>query len=101
MSRDLDAVTRGMLRYYRDHGPGTPMDALFSAGGSEDRTAAYARNRRLRVRGLVEHVGRGRYDYRLPDLLREETGRDSAGPFVEQVESALSTGTAGEATDSD
>ena len=99
--RDLDAVTRGMLRYYRDHGPGTPMDALFSAGGSEDRTAAYARNRRLRVRGLVEHVGRGRYDYRLPDLLREETGRDSAGPFVEQVESALSTGTAGEATDSD
>jgi len=86
---DLDPVTRQMLRYYRDHGPGTPMDALFSAGGSDDRTAAYARNRRLRVRGLVEHVGRGRYDYRLPDLLRERTDRDSVAPFLEQVERVL------------
>ena len=88
---DLEPKTRGMLRYYRDHGPGTPMDALFAAGGTEDRTAAYARNRRLRVRGLVEHVGRGRYDYRVDDLLREETGLDSVRAFVEQVETALST----------
>jgi len=86
---DLDTVTRQMLRYYRDHGPGTPMDALFSAGGSDDRTSAYARNRRLRVRGLVEHVGRGRYDYRLPDLLRERTDSDSVAPFLEQVERVL------------
>jgi TolA-binding protein len=87
--RDLDAQTRGMLRYYRDHGPGTPMDALFSAGGSNDRTAAYARNRKLRVRGLVEHVGRGRYDYRLPRLLDDRIDTDSVRPFVEQVETAL------------
>jgi len=87
--RDLDAGTRGMLRYYRDHGPGTPMDALFSAGGSDDRTAAYARNRKLRVRGLVEHVGRGRYDYRLPQLLDDRIDTDSVRPFVEQVETAL------------
>jgi hypothetical protein len=87
--RDLDPQTRGMLRYYRDHGPGTPMDALFSSGGSDDRTAAYARNRRLRVRGLVEHVGRGRYDYRLPELLEERTGTGSVRPFVEQIETAL------------
>jgi hypothetical protein len=87
---DLDPTTRGMLRYYRDHGPGTPTDALFSAGGTEDRTAAYARNRRLRVRGLVEHVGRGHYDYRVPDLVRERTDSDTVRPFVEQVESALS-----------
>ena len=87
--RDLDAQTRGMLRYYRDHGPGTPMDALFSAGGSNDRTAAYACNRKLRVRGLVEHVGRGRYDYRLPQLLDDRIDTDSVRPFVEQVETAL------------
>jgi len=87
--RDLEAQTRGMLRYYRDHGPGTPMDALFSSGGSDDRTAAYARNRRLRVRGLVEHVGRGRYDYRLPELLEERTETGSVRPFVEQIETAL------------
>jgi len=86
---DLDLVTRQMLRYYRDHGPGTPMDALFSAAGADDRTSAYAHNRRLRVRGLVEHVGRGRYDYRLPDLLREQTDCERVDPFLEQVESAI------------
>ncbi|PSQ20485.1 ATPase [Halobacteriales archaeon QS_9_67_15] len=86
---DLDAETRQMLRYYRDHGPGTPIDALFAAGGSEDRTEAYARNRRLRVRGVVEHVGRGRYDYRVPEHLRDRTDRDDVTPFVEQVESVL------------
>ena len=86
---DLDAETRQMLRYYRDHGPGTPTDALFAAGGSEDRTEAYARNRRLRVRGVVEHVGRGRYDYRVPEHLRDRTDRDDVTPFVEQVESVL------------
>ncbi|WP_415381679.1 helicase HerA domain-containing protein [Halosimplex sp. TS25] len=91
---DLGPETRQMLRYYRDHGPGTPMDALFAAGGSEDRTSAYARNRRLRVRGLVEHVGRGRYDYRVTELLAERTDRDDVVPFVEQVESVLENGDA-------
>ncbi|QLH78559.1 DUF87 domain-containing protein [Halosimplex rubrum] len=86
---DLDAETRQMLRYYRDHGPGTATDALFAAGGSDDRTEAYARNRRLRVHGLVEHVGRGRYDYRVPALLRERTDRDAVDSFVQQVERAL------------
>jgi len=95
--RDLDAQTRGMLRYYRDHGPGTPMDALFAAGGSDDRTAAYARNRRLRVRGLVEHVGRGRYDYRLPELLEDRTDTGSVRPFVEQIETALEPDESGSA----
>ncbi|WP_459193871.1 helicase HerA domain-containing protein [Halosimplex sp. J119] len=89
---DLSPETRQMLRYYRDHGPGTPMDALFAAGGSEDRTAAYARNRRLRVRGLVEHVGRGRYDYRVPELLAERTDLESVDSFVQQVEQALDDG---------
>ncbi|WP_123533962.1 helicase HerA domain-containing protein [Halosimplex salinum] len=86
---DMEAETRQMLRYYRDHGPGTPMDALFAAGGSEDRTEAYARNRRLRVHGLVEHVGRGRYDYRVPELLEERTEGETVDPFVQQVESPL------------
>ncbi|WP_436910700.1 helicase HerA domain-containing protein [Halosimplex marinum] len=93
---DLEAETRQMLRYYRDHGPGTPTDALFAAGGSDDRTRAYARNRRLRVRGLVEHVGRGRYDYRVPALLRERTDRESVDPFVRQVEHALDGGDHGD-----
>ncbi|MFB6152486.1 MAG: helicase HerA domain-containing protein [Haloarculaceae archaeon] len=87
--RDTELRTRRMLRYYRDHGPGTPMDALFAAGGSEDRTQAYARNRRLRVRGLVEHVGRGQYDYRVEELLRERTETDAVEQFVEQVERAI------------
>ncbi|MFC7195200.1 helicase HerA domain-containing protein [Halosimplex aquaticum] len=89
---DLSPETRQMLRYYRDHGPGTPIDALFAAGGSEDRTAAYARNRRLRVNGLVEHVGRGRYDYRVPELLAERTDLESVDSLVQQVEQALDDG---------
>jgi len=88
---ELDPETRQMLRYYRDHGPGTPMDALFAAGGSDDRTAAYARNRRLRVRGLVEHVGRGQYDYRVPGLLAEQTGADDVDTYVEEVEQAIAS----------
>ncbi|QPV63035.1 DUF87 domain-containing protein [Halosimplex litoreum] len=86
---DLAPETRQMLRYYRDHGPGTPMDALFAAGGADDRTDAYARNRRLRVHGLVEHVGRGRYDYRVPALLAERTDCESVDSFVRQAERAL------------
>jgi len=68
----LEEKTRRMLAYYRHQGPGTPLNAHFSAGGSGDRTAAYARNRTLRLRGLVEHVGRGKYDYRLPALVQAE-----------------------------
>ncbi|MFB6309279.1 MAG: ATPase, partial [Haloarculaceae archaeon] len=71
---DMESKTRRMLAFYRDHGPGTPLNAHFSAGGSGDRTNAYARNRTLRLRGLIEHVGRGRYDYRLRALLEEELG---------------------------
>jgi len=89
---DMEPATRQMLRYYRDHGPGTPMDALFAAGGADDRTEAYARNRRLRVHGLVEHVGRGRYDYRVPALLRERTDCESVDAFVRQAEHALDDG---------
>ncbi|WP_254278671.1 helicase HerA domain-containing protein [Haloarcula marina] len=73
---DIDAMaekTRRMLSYYRAQGPGTPLNAHFSAGGSGDRTSAYARNRTLRLRGLIEHVGRGKYDYRLRDLVDEES----------------------------
>ncbi|MFB6164676.1 MAG: ATPase, partial [Haloarculaceae archaeon] len=68
----MPAKTRGMLRYYRKEGPTTPLDAHFAAGGEGDRTNAYAHNRTLRTHGFIEHVGRGKYDYRLADLLREE-----------------------------
>ncbi len=78
-----------MLAYYKEHGPGTPLNAHFSAGGSGDRTAAYARNRTLRLRGLIEHVGRGKYDYRLSALLCEE-GEDidaeTATEYASQIE---------------
>ena len=78
----LDTRTREMLAYYAESGPGTPLDAHRAAGGDGDRTRAYAHNRRLRTRGLVEHVGRGAYGYRLRDLLREELDR----PTDEEVE---------------
>jgi hypothetical protein len=90
--QSLDAKTCQMLRFYRDQGPGTPMDARFSAGGSNDRTDAYARNRQLRVRGFVEHVGRGRYDYTLPELVAS-VADDEAGDALDRLErTVLSAG---------
>jgi hypothetical protein len=68
----MEPQTRQMLRYYREQGPGTPVDAHFASGGSGDRTQAYSYNRRLRTRDLVEHVGRGSYDDRLRTYLNEE-----------------------------
>jgi len=90
--RELEDKTGRMLAYYKEHGPGTPLNAHFSAGGSGDRTAAYARNRTLRLRGLIEHVGRGNYDYRLTALVREE-GEDiddeTAAAYAGKIERAV------------
>ena len=67
----LETKTRKMLEFYRETGPETPLNAHFSAGGDGSRTDAYAHNRRLRTKGLIEHAGRGHYTYRVPDLLAE------------------------------
>jgi hypothetical protein len=68
----LDPVTRGMLRHYHDESVSEPVDAQVDAGGSGDRNRAYRRNGRLRRAGLVRHVGRGRYAYAIPEVVREE-----------------------------
>jgi hypothetical protein len=88
---EMEGKTRRMLAYYLEQGPGTPLNAHFSAGGSGDRTAAYARNRRLRLRGLVEHVGRGKYDTRLAALLSEDEDIDgeTAATHAERVASEI------------
>ena len=69
----LDETTAAMLEHYREYGPTTPQEAHTAAGGSGDRTEAYAANRALRKRGFVAHVGRGQHDYALTQLLLEET----------------------------
>ncbi|QSG11234.1 HerA helicase [Halapricum desulfuricans] len=71
--RNLDEKARRMLAYYDEQGPATPLDAHFVAGGTGDRTDAYAHNRRLRTAGLIEHVGRGNYDVCLRKRLDETT----------------------------
>jgi hypothetical protein len=87
----MPTKTRKMLSFYREKGPATPLNAHFAAGGDGDRTQAYAHNRTLRTTGVIEHVGRGRYDYRLRDLLQEEIeGRlddDTLDAYVETIES--------------
>ena len=71
--RNLSPKARRMLAYYDDQGPATPLDAHFVAGGTGDRTDAYAYNRTLRTAGLIEHVGRGSYDICLRQRLEEVT----------------------------
>ncbi|MES3517396.1 MAG: hypothetical protein PPP58_07015, partial [Natronomonas sp.] len=76
---ELDEEARSLLWYYREHGPVTPQEAHEGIGGSGNRTDAYALNHRLRRRGLVEHVARGRHDYALPELVATE--RDPVSPL--------------------
>jgi hypothetical protein len=64
-------VSRRMLAHYRTEGVADPVDAHVAAGGDGDRTIALGRNRPLRRAGLISHAGRGRYEYALPDLVRE------------------------------
>jgi hypothetical protein len=89
----LEEIERGMLAYYRDHGPASPGDAHVAAGGAGDEHGAYAHNRRLRRAGLVRHTGRGQYDWALHELLAEEHGDrlddDELGRLVAEIESGL------------
>jgi hypothetical protein len=71
-----------MLAHYAEDGPTTPPQAHLAAGGDGDNTHAYAHNRRLRTRGLIGHVGRGYYAYRLRARLHEELD----DPSEEKVE---------------
>jgi len=71
--RGLDEKTRRMLAYYDEQGPATPLDAHFVAGGTGDRTNAYAHNRELRTAGLIDHVGRGNYDVCIRGRLDDAT----------------------------
>lgn len=61
----FDHVTRGMLAYYREYGPASPVDAHVAAGVDADRTVAYRRNGAMREADLIEHAGRGGYTDRL------------------------------------
>ena len=98
----LDGVATGMLRQYRRYGPMEPGDAHAASGGSGDRAPAYATNRVLRQRGLVEHVGCGQYDYALEELVRQELtdpirpeappSADEVAAVVEAVEAAAPDG---------
>ena len=68
----LPLAARRMLAFYRDVDDCDPVDAHVAAGEVGDTHLAYSRNRVLRRAGFVEHIGRGRYAYALPGLVREE-----------------------------
>ena len=68
----LPDVAQRMLAFYREVDACDPVDAHVAAGEAGDTHLAYSRNRLLRRAGFVEHVGRGRYAYTLPGLVREE-----------------------------
>ncbi len=66
---ELDAAALGMAALYRDGEPATPEDVYTEAAGRVDRVEAYAQNRALRRAGLVQHAGRGYYEYCLRETL--------------------------------
>ncbi|WP_049984919.1 ATP-binding protein [Halobellus rufus] len=68
----LPAASRRMLAFYREVDACDPIDAHVAAGEAGDKQLAYSRNGLLRRAGFIEHVGRGRYAYALPGLVRRE-----------------------------
>ncbi|RLM84047.1 DUF87 domain-containing protein [Halobellus sp. Atlit-38R] len=102
----LPPASRRMLAFYREIDACDPVDAHVAAGEVGDKQLAYSRNRPLRRAGFVEHVGRGRYAYALPDLVRQEFADrlddEELREVVTAVEAAFRPGTseqaAGEAT---
>ncbi len=68
---DLPPRSTEMLHHYRAVGETTPVDAHVAAGGDEDQQLAYSRNRPIRRKKLVRHIGQGTYAYAVPDLIRE------------------------------
>ena len=75
----LETLTRQMLSVYYTDGPMKPTVVHTAAGGDGDRKRSYARNRTLRTRGLISHVGQGYYDDRLRAVLREDGAFDEHG----------------------
>jgi hypothetical protein len=67
----LPDESRRMLAFYREIDACDPVDAHVAAGEVGDKQLAYSRNGPLRRAGFVEHVGRGRYAYAIPELVRE------------------------------
>ena len=60
-----------MLNHYREERESDPLAAHVATGGEPDQQLAYSRHRPLRQAGLVRHLGRGEYEYAIPDLIRE------------------------------
>jgi hypothetical protein len=88
---ELDDTATGMLRHVRSEGPATPVDAHVAAGGNADRELAYSRLRSIRHAGLVEHAGRGRYEYAVPSLVRAEYDDKLHGDDLADVVRAVET----------
>ena len=89
----LPELSVRMLRHYRREGVSEPIAAHIDAGGDADREHAYGRNRPVRTRGLVRHVGEGRYAYAVPDLIREayadRLDEAAVDAMVREVEAAF------------
>jgi hypothetical protein len=88
----LEPGSRRLLARYREDGPCSPLDAHVAAGGEGDRTVAYSHNADLREAGLIRHVGRGRYDYALPDLVAAAHDGRLSEAEVERTVAAIEDG---------
>ena len=82
-----------MLRHYREAGESDPRTAHDAAGGDDDQQLAYSRNRPLRQAQLIQHVGRGRYAYAIPELIREayayQLDDEAVASMVQSIEAVF------------
>jgi len=82
-----------ILRHYREVKTSDPLTAHIETGGDADQQFAYSRHRPLRQAGVVQHIGRGEYEYAVPDLIDDayahQLADDEVSEMVAAVESAF------------
>jgi len=90
---DLPPLSVEMLKHYREAGDSDPLTAHRTAGGDDNQQLAYSRNRPLRQAQLIRHIGRGRYAYAVPELIREayayQLDDEEIGSMVQSIEAGF------------
>lgn len=74
----LDPTARAMLATYYTSGPLSPVAAHTRASGDGDRMDAYRHNSSLRRAEFITHVGRGQYEYAIPDRITDTSAQRSS-----------------------
>ena len=78
-----------ILRHYRTEGTSDPLTAHIETGGDADQQFAYSRHRPLRQAGVVQHIGHGKYQYAIPELIEGAYAHQLEDYEIEEMVAAI------------